>query len=185
MLKRWAAGFLYLVTALFTGYWGLRFTFAPAGVWWLLTMLGAPILMLVGGVLTLFPRVKKVWLVALAGTILFVIWVAFIREFLWVYWVFAVAVVLVTWGILALASALKREWLAGFVASVILAASWAPVSVEVWVEYFSPKNPGTDQMGLILLVLVPWVLIVASLIAGVALSKSPQTATGSRGLGAS
>lgn len=173
MSMRWEAGILYAVTALVTGYWGLRMMFTPGGVWWLLSMFGAPILLLVGGVLTLFPQVKKRWLVSLAGAIPLVIWAAFLREFLWIYWTFTAAVALATWGILALASALKRNWIAGFMASLILAASWTPISVEVSVEYFSPKNTGTDPM-ILILVLGPWVLIIASLSAGIALSKSPE-----------
>jgi hypothetical protein len=172
MQLRPAAGVLYVVTALFTGYWGLRMMFTPGGVWWLLGMFGAPILLLVGGILTFFPQAKKKWLVSLALVIPLVIWVAFLREFLWTYWTFTAAVALVAWGILELASAPKRNWLAGFVASLILAASWIPMSVEALSEYFSPQSKGWDPT-LLTLLLVPWVLIVASIIAGIALSKSP------------
>lgn len=174
---RWTAGILYTVTALVTGYWGLRVMFTPSNggrfFWWPLIMFGAPILLLVAGILTLFPQVKKRWLVALAGIILFVIWVALIRDFSWTYCTFAVAVTLITWGIVAFTSALKRNWVGGFVASLILAASWTPISVEVSVEYFSPKASGTDPM-ILILVLAPWVFIIASIIAGIALSKSPE-----------
>lgn len=183
MLMRWTAGILYAVTALVTGYLGLRVMFTPSGggrfFWWPLIMFGAPILLLVGGILTLFPQVKKRWLVALAGTILFVVWVAFVRDFSWTYWIFAVAVTLVTWGILALTSALKRNWVGGFMASLILAASWIPVSVEVLVEYFSPKPPNPDPAAL-LWVLAPSILAFASLIAGVASSKSSGAIKGDR-----
>jgi hypothetical protein len=46
------------------------------------------------------------------------------------------------------------------------------MSVEALSEYFSPQSKGWDPT-LLSLVLVPWVLIVASIIAGIALSKSP------------
>jgi hypothetical protein len=180
MLKKWSAGTLYVVTAFLTGYWGLRMMFTPGGVWWLLSMFGAPILLLVAGILTLFPQVKKRWLLSLAVAIPLVIWVAFLREFLWTYWIFTAAVALIAWGILALASALKKNWLAGFVASLILAASWTPMSVEALSEYFSPQSKGWDPT-LLSLVLVPWVLIVASIIAGIALSKSKSPGPGAEG----
>lgn len=178
MQLRRAAGILHIVTAFFTGYWGLRMMFAPfpsgSFFWWPLTMFGAPILLLIGGILTLFPRMKKIWLIAIAGTIVLGVWVAFLRDFDLVFWVFAASVALATYGILALTSALRRNWLSGLVASLALAISWIPMSVEVLAQYLSPQSKGWDPPLLLSLVLAPWILILASIVAASILSKSPE-----------
>jgi hypothetical protein len=102
-MRRIAEGGLYIVTALITGYRTLQLVFTPSGgpfFWWPLVMFGASILLMVA----------------------LIMWIAFLREFLWIFWMFEVTVTLLTWGILGLASVLNRNWIAGFVASLILAA---------------------------------------------------------------
>ena len=144
---RQTVGILYVVTAIVSGYWGLRVMFTPSFggrfFWWPLIFFGAPILLLVGGILTLFPQLKKRWLLALTGTIFFLIWVAFIRDSMWIFWIFAVAVTLVIWGVLTLSSLLQKGWVVARIASLLLAALWIPPSVHALSVYFSqwPSNP--------------------------------------------
>jgi hypothetical protein len=184
-MRQVAAGGLYVVTALITGYRALPLVFAPSGglfFWWPLVMFGASILLMVGGTQTLAPRMKQRWSVAIAAAVPLIMWIAFLREFLWIFWIFAVTVTLLTWGILALASALNRNWIAGFAASLILAVSWLPISVEALVEYFSPKPPASDPTALLWLV-TPNALALVSLVAGIVLCKSPTSGASSAGGG--
>lgn len=176
MLMRWAAGVLYAVTALVTGYWGLQAMFTPSGggrfFWWPLIMFGAPILLLVGGILAIFPQAKKRWLVTLAGTILLVVWVALIRNFSKTYLIFAVVVILITWAVLALASALRNAGVVPFIASLTLAASWLPGSVYAFHAYLVTIPPIANAL-LLLPLLVPWALIMGSIIIAALLFRFP------------
>ena len=127
MLKILSAGILNVVTAFLTGYMVLYVMLQTVNggpwSWWYPIMLGASILLLVGGVHVVASGVKKGSLVALAGVLPLIMCGAFgglpLR-----CWVFAIAVALVTWAGLALASAFKRTAITGLIAAVILAASW-------------------------------------------------------------
>jgi hypothetical protein len=174
MLKIWSAGILYVVTAFQTGYLVLYAMLQTVNggpwSWWYPIMLGASILLLVGGVHVVAFRVKEGWLVVLAAALPLAMCGAFgglpLR-----CWVFAIAVAVVTWASLALASAFKRAAITGLIATLILAASWVPPSVRTLSVYFSAKPPDPNPVALLWL-LAPWVLIVASIIAGIVLSKS-------------
>jgi len=182
-MRRAAAGSLYVVTSLITGYRALLFVFAPSGglfFWWPLVMFGASILLMVGGIQTLAPRMKQRWSVAIAAAVPLIMWIALLREFLWIFWMFAVTVTLLTWGILALASALRRNWIAGVAASLLLAASWLPISVEALAEYLSPKPPNPEPTALLWLVM-PNALAVVCLVAGIVLCRSPISGASSAG----
>ena len=173
-MKR-AAGVLYGVTALVSGYLGLRMIFTPSSggrfFWWPLIMFGAPILLLVGSILTIFPQVRKIWLVALAGTILFLIWVAFMRDFSGAYLIFAVALIVTTWAAIGLASALRRPVVVALGASLILTMSWIPGSFYAFRATLSAVPPIANALVLLPL-LVLWALIIASLITGAMLWRS-------------
>ena len=174
MLMRRLAGIFHVLTALATGYWGLQMIFTPSSggrfFWWPLIMLGASILLLLAGIFVLFPQMKKMWLTALAAALLFFIWVTLIRDFSWIYCIFAVAVTLATWGTLAFASAVKRAGIAAFIASAMLAASWLPGSINAFRAYLFP-NPPAANPPVLLPLLVLWALIIASITTGAVLSK--------------
>ena len=177
---------LYLVTGLITGFLGLRAMFAPSSFsgpfYWLpLIALGAPILLLVGAILTLFPRVKKGILVAVPGIILFVVWVAFIRESSWTYWIFSVAVILVNLGVLAICSATHKDDLAALIASLLLAVIWIPGSLHRFLANLSLVFGLPNESLLTTLpVLLIWALIIACVICGFKLMKTPALQLGSQ-----
>lgn len=176
MLMRRVAGIFHVGIAIVTGYWGLQAMFSDSSggrfFWWPVTMLGASVVLLAGGILVLFPQIKKGWLVALAGIILLVIWAALIRDFSWTYNIFAVAVTLITWGTLALASGLKRPATAPLLASLMLAVAWLPGSVIAFRAYLFPNPPARNPPALLPL-LVLWVLVIASVIVGAISSRRP------------
>jgi hypothetical protein len=176
MPLRQAAGILYVVTALVSGYWEVSLMLRPLiggpWSWWYVIMLGASVLLLVGGVHTVAPQVKWAWLVVLAVIASLVLWSLF-RDGSWVWLVFTVATALVAWVALALASTLQRGSLVAVIASVALAAWWIPASVRTLSAYFSTRPSSPDPAGL-LWALIPALLIFASIIAGVVLSKSPD-----------
>jgi hypothetical protein len=175
MLIRRVAAIFDTVIAVVTGYWGLQMMFSPSGggrfFWWPLTTFGASILLLVGSVLVMFLHIRRGWLVSLAATIFFVVWVALVRDFSWTYCIFTVTVVLITWAILALSSALKRPGVAPFAASLMLSVSWLPGSVNAFHAYLFPDPPARNPPVLLPL-LVLWALIIASLITGAMLWRS-------------
>jgi len=173
------AGIFDAAIAVVTGYWGLEVMFSDSSggrfFWWSVTMLGASILLLASGILILFPRIKKGWLVAFAGMILFVIWVALIRDFSWTYNIFAATVTLITWGTLALASAFKRPATAPLLASLMLALSWLPGSAYAFRAAFAAIPPIANALALGRL-LVLWVLIIgASVLSGIACFRSSNS----------
>jgi hypothetical protein len=137
-------------------------------------ILGASILLLVGAVHVVASRVKKGWFAALPGIFPLIICGAFGGLPL-ICWGFSTATALVTWAGLALASALRRAATTGLMAALIIAAAWAPPSTRTLIAYFSPK-PQDPNPATLLWVLVPWIFIVASIIAGIVFSKSPSPA---------
>jgi hypothetical protein len=172
------AGTLYLVTALVTGFFGLRVMFAPyfsGPFYWLpLIAFGAPILLLVGGILTLFPRTKKELLVAVPGIILFVVWVIFTRYSSWTYWIFSVAVIFVNWGVLATRSAAHKDDLAALIASLLLAVIWIPGSLHTFLANLSfIFDLPSEALLTTLPVLLIWALIIGCVICGFKLIKTP------------
>lgn len=174
-----AAGLLYVVTALVSGYWGLRVMAAviPPPPWAQLTLFSAPILLLVGGVHTLFPQLRKKWLMAFTGSILLVLWASFFRGISVLYYLpLATAVTLISWAVLGLASTLRRPAIMAFVPSLILALCWIPV--PIFKNIFSVIPPFARGVKVLLLnapLLVVWILAVAaSVLSGVATFKRSQ-----------
>jgi hypothetical protein len=154
---RQTAGVLYAVTAIVSGYWEVSLMLRPLiggpWSWWYMIMLGASVLLLVGGVHAVAPQVKWAWLVALAVVVSLVLWSLF-RDG--------------SWGVLTLASTLQRGSLVAVIASVALAAWWVPASVRTLSAYSSPRPSSPDPAEL-LWALVPIFLIIASIITGVVL----------------
>ncbi len=175
MPLRQAAGILYVVTAIVSGYWEISLMLRPLiggpWSWWYMIMLGASVLLLVGGVHVVAPQVKWAWLLALAVVASLVLWSLF-RDGSWVWLVFTVATAVVTWGVLTLASTFQRGSLVAVIASVALAAWWVPSSVRTLSAYFSPRPSSPDLAGL-LWALTPALLITASVVIGVVLSALP------------
>lgn len=154
--------------ALVTGYWGLQMMFIYSGgrfFWWPLTTFGASVVLLAGSILLVLPRTRKGWLIASAGVIPLVVWVALIRDFSWTYGIFAATVVLFTWATMVLSSAFKRNGFAPFAASLMLAIAWLPSSVNAFRAYLFPDPPFRNPPVLLPL-LVLWALIAASIVMG-------------------
>ena len=179
------AGVLYLVTALVTGFLGLRVMFTPyftgPFAWIYLTAFGAPILLLVGGILTIFPWVKKGFLVAIPGIVLFIVWITYVHYLGWVYGVFAVVVMLVNCGVLAICSATHKDDLAALIASLLLALIWIPGSLHGFLKNLSLVFDLPSEVLLsILPVLLIWALIIACVTCGFKLIRTPALQLGSQ-----
>ena len=178
LLRRVVAGVLCVMTAVITGYWALRLMFPPVNAgpqsWWPAIMLGASILLLGGGVHTVVPPVRGAWLVLFAAAFPLVLYAVHFRALPSRCWFFALAVALSMWITQALASALKRAQYVVLITSLILAASWVPVSVNTLRFYFSPTPRSPDPMVLFSL-LALWVLILESVVVGILLCKSPRS----------
>lgn len=183
MPVRQTVGTLFLVTALISGYgeWYLMSLTILGGPWswWYPVMFGASIVLLVGGILTLLPRMRRVWLTAIAVALPLVRCIPFGLS--WSCGIFAIVIGLTTWGTLALASAWKRASVVALIPSAALALWWLPVSVKfligVLVIYLSPDLTNVNLTG-ILWALTPSILVVASLIAGVALLRTEGASKG-------
>lgn len=170
-----AASLLYVVTALVSGYWGFRAMFlaSPGPLPWVQsTIFGAPILLLIGGLLILSPQLEKKWLIVLAAAILVVFWGAYFRDVSNLYLVFAAAVMLITWAVLGLASTLRRPAIVAFIPSLILALCWTAVPIGVFRNAVSIVPPIGNAVKTFLAngpLMVVWMLTVAaSVLSGVA-----------------
>ena len=173
------------MTAVVTGYWALRLMFLPLNggpqSWWPPIMLGASILLLGGGMHVVAPQVRGVWLVLLAAVLPLALCAVLFGALAFRCGFFALVVALSMWITQSLASAVNRAGGLALIVSLILAVSWVPGSLNTLRLYFSPTTSRPDPTVLILL-LVPWVFITASVIAGVALCRSPKSdASGSGG----
>lgn len=119
-------GALYVVTAIVTGSWsvyliGCVSIGGPSSGWYVIT-LGASILMLIGGIHVLLPRLRRVWLLAIALAVSTLPWNLD-------GWLSALVVTSVAWGGLAAASIIRRPAVMPLLASLILGAWWFPASV--------------------------------------------------------
>jgi len=167
-------GTLFVVTALATGYWECFLMMrqvigAPGSAWYPLT-LGASIVLLSGGILTLFPATRVVWLVAIAILIPFALCVPL--GVTWPCMVFSLATGLATWGAFALATTFNRMSLVPLFAGVALAAWWIPeFAYSIVGSARGPVSPALPDMlfgfGVV-------VLVLASASAGVALLRTPR-----------
>jgi hypothetical protein len=159
------AGIVQVLTALVTGWWELYLLFTPVngGPWsrWYPITFGASNLLLAGGVLTLFPRLHKGWLVAVAAIVpLFY----FAGESLY-WWIYMISLVLVAGLAMGVASITKMDWIVASIASLVLILWWVPESVQYVHLYLSPRPPSPDPKALFWAV-VPSVLVSASLVSG-------------------
>ncbi len=172
---------LCVLTAIITGYWALRLMSLPVNrgpqTWWPTIMLGASILLLGGGTQGVVPQVRGAWLVLFAEVCPLVLCAVLFRALPSKCWFFAFAVALSMGIIQALASALKRAEYVVLVTSLILAASWVPVSVDTLRGYFSPIPRSSGPIVLFPL-LALWVLLLESVAVGILLCQS--TTSGER-----
>jgi hypothetical protein len=177
-MKRTVAGGLYVVTAVITGYWALRLMFLPLNggpqSWWPPIMLGTSILLLGSGMHVVVPQVRGVWLVLFAAVLPLALCAVLFGALAFRCVFFALVVALSMWITQALASAVSRVGGLALIVSLILAVSWVPRSVNTLRLYFSPTTSSPDPTVLIML-LVPWVLIIASVIAGITLCRSQKS----------
>jgi hypothetical protein len=170
-------GILCVLTALLTGYaalWEMLQTI-NGGPWsWLYPiMLGASILLLVGGVRTFAPRIGGGWLAAFAAAIPLALCAPFgglpLR-----CWIFAAVLALATWTCLAIGSAIKKAATVAFIAILVLTASWLPGTMNTFHVYFSPNPPNPNPFSLLPLLIV-WAPIFATLaVCGIAMTRSSQ-----------
>lgn len=166
MLIRWAPAALYAVTAVLTGYSALYQMLQTINggpwSWWFPIMLGASILLLIGSFHNVAPLVRPVWLAVIAAAIPLAICSVFgslpLR-----CWVFALAVATLAWASLAVTTSVQNVSLTAFIASLMLAVSWLPVSFHTFHIYFSPYPPNADPIALLPL-LILWSLITVCLV---------------------
>ncbi len=177
MPMRWGIAAFYVAAAVLTGYAALyqmlqTINGAPWS-WWYLIRLGASILLLVGGIKAVAPRVKSGWLVAISAAIP----LAFCALFGSLpprCWIFAFVVAVVALATLLIGSAMNRHGFAAFTASLLLVLSWLPASIATLRDYFAGNAPSTSPVALLPL-LVLWVFIIgASVLSGIVSLRSSQ-----------
>jgi len=175
---------LYFVTAFVTGYWECYLLVRPVNggpwSWWFPITLGASIVLLIGGILTIVPRMKNKWLVVIALVVPLLLCSPF--GWSWTCAIYAASLALLTWVVLALAAALKRSWIVTLVACLVLASWWIWAAAYNLGVYLSPKPPSLDRIALFW-VLITCVLVLASLVAGVVSFKCSGTVNERDGLG--
>jgi hypothetical protein len=169
VLSKRSVGGLYIVTALLTGYWEFSIMMQTAigrpWSWWYPVTFGASILLLLGGISTIFSRVRKEWILILA----IIVVMAFCAVIgCWSYWTwvctgYVAGMMVVVWSSLALAGAVNKSWLVPFMASAVLASRWIPGVITDFDQFLSPKSLSTDVTA-ILLELAPFILVTACLI---------------------
>ena len=78
MSLRQIAGILYVATALISGYLEVSLSLRPLiggpWSWWYAAILGASVMLLVGGVLSIASQMKSAWFVALLASLLLGAW---------------------------------------------------------------------------------------------------------------
>ena len=174
MLVRRAAGVLYVVTALISGYWETSLTLRPLiggpWSWWYVIALGGSVILLAGGVHALAPRLTRGLLVTLVSGVSLALW-GLVGGSSGIWLAFTLATALAAWGALALAAALRKWSVVGIIAAAVSALFWVPASVRTLGGYFSPATGSPDPVAL-LWVLAPGFLIIASIVAGLLLCRS-------------
>ena len=178
LMRRAIIGGLCVLTAVISGYWAFRLMYPPViggpQAWWPAFMLGASILLLGGGIQAVFPQVRRVWFVLFAGAFPLVLCAVVIGALPSRCWLIAFAVALCMGITQALAWALKKVEYVALITSLIVAASWVPVSVNTLRAYFSP-TAGSPNPYVLVFLLGMWVLIFESIFAGILLCKSPRS----------
>jgi hypothetical protein len=164
---KYGVSLLYASAALVSGGWELYLMMRPLiggpQSWWYPVMFGASILLLVGVIYTLFPRLKKPWLIVLVSAVPLLL-CGILGSLEWRCWVYAITLALGAWGILALATHFNRTSLVALIPSLVLVAWWAPASIYTCLRalglYLSPTPMATSPL-LVVLALIPPVLLVA------------------------
>jgi hypothetical protein len=98
----------------------------------------------------------------------------------WSWWypiTFTASVLLLIAGLVSFVSGIKSGRVVALTGSLVLAGWWVPATVHSVRVYFSPKGPTSDPREL-LWVLVPILLVLASLVAGALPFSNQNTAPG-------
>jgi hypothetical protein len=174
LMRRAIVGGLCVLTAVISGYLALRIFQQVNGeprAWWTVIMLGASILLLGGGIHVVVTRVPGGWFALFAAAFPLVLCRVLFGVLPLGCWLFAFAVALSMGIIQALAGAFKGPEYVVLITSLILAASWVPVSVNTLRVYFS-LTAGSPNRFVLLFLLGMWVLIFESVVAAILLCKS-------------
>ena len=167
---RWTRGMTYAVTALLTGYATLYQILQTVNggpwSWWYPIMLGGSILLVVGNIHELVPKLNNLWLVALSALMPLALCGLLGRPPLRC-WAFGIALAFIAWIGLAVGSTTRQLNVLTLASSLALLASWLPMSVRTFRVYLSSNASGSNAT-----VLLPLFLTWALLIATVALSSS-------------
>lgn len=134
-------------------------------------MLGAAILLMVAGIHTFAPRLAVIWLASIAAATPLAICTPFGT---WPLrcWIFAGALALSAWVFLRIDAIVKRGDVAALSASVLLAASWASITVNTLHAYLS-QNAESSNAAALVVVLLYWALIVGVLVcSGITIFRS-------------
>jgi hypothetical protein len=162
----WTSAILYCVTGLLCGHaaFFMMMQTVNGGPWsmWGPIMLGAAILLMVAGIRAAAPRLAVFWLAAIAATTTLVICTAFGT---WPLrcWLFAAILGVSAWAVLKVDAAIKRGDVAALLVTLLLAASWASISVNTVHAYLSPNASSSTNVVLVVL-LFYWVLILGVLL---------------------
>jgi hypothetical protein len=173
---RWAAGLLYVVTGLITGYataYQMMQT-VNGGPWsWTYPlMLGGSVLMLAAGAHIVFAKTSAVWLALIAAT-LPIGFCALFGSIPVRCWVFAIIIGAVTWACFTFAVG-RRPGLPALIISGALVTSWLPSSVATIYAYLSSNPPAMNQPVLTPLIVFWIFLLAAMIISGVSFFRTPQ-----------
>jgi hypothetical protein len=167
---RWARGMIYAATALLTGYATLYQILQTANggpwSWWYPIMLGGSILLVVGDIREIVPKLNSLWLVALSALIPLAL-CGILGGLPLRCWAFGIGLGFIAWIGLAVGSTTRQLNFLTLASSLTLLASWLPMSVRTFRVYLSSGAPSSNATVLLPLFLT-WVLLIAT----VALSSS-------------
>jgi hypothetical protein len=174
-MKRSAVSALCILTTLVTAYYALRLMFGSVNggprLWWPWLMLGASILLLVGGVHLVIPRVCPFVPFLGAPVIPLLLCLGLLGHVVVRCWLFAGAILLGTCVIECLIWVSRKPGLTLLITSLLLAGSWVPFSVNIWRGYFSPYPQVLDPRVLVVSY-APWLLMLACI--GVSIGELRQ-----------
>jgi hypothetical protein len=177
LINRAIVGGLCVLTAVISGYWALKLMMVLLVNGELLfgrpaIMLGASIQLLGSGIHSVVPQVRGAWFVLIAAAAPLVLCAVAFSNIPSTCWFFAFAVALCMGITQAISRALKRAEYEILITSLILGASWAPISFDMLHAYFSRSS--SLPTPILAFLLGMWVLILESIVAGILLGKSPR-----------
>jgi hypothetical protein len=162
-------GSAYIVVGVLAGYESLidmmqAVNGAMEG-WWPPITLAAAILLCTDGVRLCFPRIRGVWLIAIAGSIPLAI-CSLLGEWPLRCWVFSAALVLLQGLFLKTGSVVKRDGICAFACLLVLTAALANSTVHLALHYWKGWWDATFQwtlaeiVGFLAPLLIPWSILL-------------------------